>query len=141
MKIDKKYQQSCGNIASCVENGRKFTLENAKDFFKIHLEALNVSVKHCDYYFYKEGEIEIFVELKGANTEDAFEQLESSLNTYSQNFKNKYAFVIAKNSLPRTNTILQKYEKKMKAKGVSFKQKTDQLICKYESEKQKISIQ
>lgn len=134
-EIKDVHKNSCGSIATCKENGREFVLKNANDFYKVRIDNGVVpkgeEPKCCDYYFFKEDEIEIFVELKGRNTEDAFSQLEQSINDFSYGYPKKYAFVISLNGLPKTNTKLQNFENKMKRKKVDFKQKTNRLECSY----------
>ncbi|VDH06024.1 hypothetical protein [Bergeyella zoohelcum] len=144
MKIEERHKQKCSSTAICQENNIKFILNNANGFIKVQLDGGVIpkgkEPKCCDFYFYKENEIEIFVELKGVDVTKSFNQLESSFNHFAQKFPKIHAFSIVKGSLPKTNTKLQKFETKMKKKNVDFKQKTNLLITEYVDDKKDIII-
>ncbi|AEK24449.1 hypothetical protein [Capnocytophaga canimorsus] len=140
MKIDAQYIKDCHTKEVCSENRRTFELHNAQDFKKVHLEILSISHSRCDYFLFKENEIELFVELKGGNVEESFKQLEESIKYFSNKYPKIYAIVVAKNSFPTTNPLIQKIEKKFRKKGVVFKQKTNSLKCKYDKVKRDIKF-
>ncbi|MDO4726001.1 MAG: hypothetical protein Q4A56_02100 [Porphyromonadaceae bacterium] len=128
------HKNICGNIATCKENGRVFVLKKANDFYKVRIDNDVVpkgeEPRCCDYYFFKEDEIEIFVELKGRNTEDAFSQLEQSINDFSYGYPKKYAFIISAKS-PKMTTEIQKYMNLFKKRQFDLKIKTNRLECSY----------
>ena len=39
MEIDDKYKKQCGKIATCEENKKKFTLNNATGFVKVQIDG------------------------------------------------------------------------------------------------------
>lgn len=144
MEIKEEHKETCGNIATCEENRREFILKNAKDFIKVTLDGGVIpkgqKPECCDFYFYKEDEIEIFVELKGKDVSKSLSQLEESISLFSKKYQRRYAFSVVKASLPSTNTRIQIFEKKMKKQKINFTQKTNKLECIYIVRNKEIKI-
>lgn len=144
MEIKEGYKETCGSIATCEENQRKFILNNANDFSKVKLDGGVIpegqKPECCDFYFYKEDEIEIFVELKGKDVSKSLSQLETSITHFSKKYQRRYAFSVVKSSLPRTDTRLQTFESKMKKENINFTQKTNRLECTYITDSKTIKI-
>lgn len=144
MEIKEEHKETCGSIATCGENQRKFILNNANDFIKVKLDGGVIpegqKTECCDFYFYKEDEIEIFVELKGKDVPKSLSQLEESISLFSKKYQRRYAFSVVKSSLPRTDTRLQTFESKMKKQKINFTQKTGKLQCIYERRDKEIKI-
>lgn len=136
-EIKDAHKESCKAIATCEENRKKFVLNNATDFYKVQIDGGVVpegeEPKCCDYYFFKDDEIEIFVELKGSDVKKAFLQIEQSIKDFSYKYPKKYAFVIS-SKMP-TSTDVQKAMEKFKRsnKDVLLKVKTNKLECFYNS--------
>lgn len=144
MEIKEEHKETCGSIATCGENQRKFILNNANDFIKVKLDGGVIpegqKPECCDFYFYKEDEIEIFVELKGKDVSKSLSQLEKSISLFSKKYQRRYAFSVVKASLPSTNTGIQIFEKKMKKQNINFTQKTNRLECTYITDSKTIKI-
>lgn len=144
MEIREEHKETCGSIATCGENRREFILKNANDFIKVRLDGGVIpegqKPECCDFYFYKENEIEIFVELKGKDVSKSLSQLETSIAHFSKKYQRRYAFSVVKSSLPRTDTRLQTFESKMKKQKINFTQKTSKLECIYERRDKEIKI-
>lgn len=142
MEIENKHKELCGKIATCEENNRKFTLNNADDFIKVQIDG-NIfpqsdKTTRCDYLFYKEKEsqrqIEIFVELKGIDVAKAIKQLESSLQMLATS-NTKYAFAIPTNVSTAITATIQKKEKEFRDKWKTIlKVKAKSLQCNYNSQ-------
>lgn len=141
-EIKDVHKNSCGSIATCKENGREFILKNANDFYKVRIDNGVVpkgeEPKCCDYYFFKEDEIEIFVELKGSDVKRAFLQIEQSIKDFSYKYPKNYAFVIS-SKMPKSTDEQRAMDKfKKNNKNVSLRVKTNKLECSYNSDSKDI---
>lgn len=144
MKIKEEHKQKCGSIGTCEENRRVFVLNNANDFYKVQIDGGVIprgkEPKCCDYYFFKEKEIEIFVELKGSDVKNAFLQIEQSIKNFSYKYPQKYAVIIS-SKVPKCTSEQRAMENFRKSNNnVKLKVKTKQLECEYILEKQDIKF-
>jgi hypothetical protein len=140
MEIDDKYKKQCGSIAICLENGKKFTLNNATTFLKVQIDGdvlpLNDKATRCDFLLFKEENskrlIEIFVELKGTDVPKALEQLEGSIQMFGKS-SNQYAMAVVTKMIPMT-AIQRKINDLTKKKKVKLHIKVKSLQCDYNSQ-------
>ncbi|MEN2799303.1 hypothetical protein [Capnocytophaga sputigena] len=140
MEIDDKYKKQCGSIAVCLENGKKFTLNNATTFLKVQIDGdvlpLNDKATRCDFLLFKEENskrlIEIFVELKGTDVPKALEQLEGSIQMFGKS-SNQYAMAVVTKMIV-TTTIQRRMDNLIKKKKVKLHIKTKSLQCDYNSQ-------
>ena len=140
MEIDDKYKKQCGSIAICLENGKKFTLNNATTFLKVQIDGdvlpLNDKATRCDFLLFKEENskrlIEIFVELKGTDVPKALEQLEGSIQMFGKS-SNQYAMAVVTKMIPMT-AIQRKINDLTKKKKVKVHIKVKSLQCDYNSQ-------
>ena len=140
MEIDDKYKKQCGSIAICLENGKKFTLNNATTFLKVQIDggvlSLNDKATRCDFLLFKEENlkrlIEIFVELKGTDVPKALEQLEGSIQMFGKS-SNQYAMAVVTKMIPMT-AIQRKINDLTKKKKVKLHIKVKSLQCDYNSQ-------
>ena len=140
MEIDDKYKKQCGSIAICLENGKKFTLNNATTFLKVQIDGdvlpLNDKATRCDFLLFKEENskrlIEIFVELKGTDVPKALEQLEGSIQMFGKS-SNQYAMAVVTKMIPNT-AIQRKINDLTKKKKVKLHIKVKSLQCDYNSQ-------
>ena len=137
MEIDDKYKKQCGSIAVCLENGKKFTLNNATTFLKVQIDVdilpLNDKATRCDFLLFKEEKskrlIEIFVELKGTDVPKALEQLEGSIQMFGKS-SNQYAMAVVTKMIS-TTAIQRKIKDLTKKKKVKLHIKVKSLQCDY----------
>ncbi|WP_314286158.1 hypothetical protein [Capnocytophaga sputigena] len=137
MEIDDKYKKQCGSIAVCLENGKKFTLNNATTFLKVQIDGdilpLNDKATRCDFLLFKEEKskrlIEIFVELKGTDVPKALEQLEGSIQMFGKS-SNQYAMAVVTKMIS-TTAIQRKIKDLTKKKKVKLHIKVKSLQCDY----------
>lgn len=140
MEIDDKYKKQCGKIATCEENKKKFTLNNAADFIKVQIDGdvllSNDKTTRCDFLFYKEENlkrlIEIFVELKGIDVLKALEQLENSIQMFAKS-SNQYAMAVVTKMIV-TTAIQRKMDDLTKKKKVKLHIKVKSLQCDYNTQ-------
>ena len=140
MEIDDKYKKQCGKIATCEENKKKFTLNNAADFIKVQIDGdillSNDKTTRCDFLFYKEENlkrlIEIFVELKGIDILKALEQLENSIQMFAKS-SNQYAMAVVTKMIV-TTAIQRKMDDLTKKKKVKLHIKVKSLQCDYNTQ-------
>ena len=137
MEIDDKYKKQCGSIAVCLENGKKFTLNNATTFLKVQIDGdilpLNDKATRCAFLLFKEEKskrlIEIFVELKGTDVPKALEQLEGSIQMFGKS-SNQYAMAVVTKMIS-TTAIQRKIKDLTKKKKVKLHIKVKSLQCDY----------
>ena len=137
MEIDDKYKKQCGSIAVCLENGKKFTLNNATTFLKVQIDGdilpLNDKATRCDFLLFKEEKskrlIKIFVELKGTDVPKALEQLEGSIQMFGKS-SNQYAMAVVTKMIS-TTAIQRKIKDLTKKKKVKLHIKVKSLQCDY----------
>lgn len=140
MEIDDKYKKQCGKIATCEENKKKFTLNNATGFVKVQIDggvlSLNDKATRCDFLLFKEENlkrlIEIFVELKGIDVLKALEQLEGSIQMFAKS-SNQYAMVVVTKMIPNT-AIQRKIDDWAKKKKIKLRIKVKSLQCDYNAQ-------
>lgn len=140
MEIDDKYKKQCGKIATCEENKKKFTLNNATGFVKVQIDggvlSLNDKATRCDFLLFKEENlkrlIEIFVELKGIDVLKALEQLEGSIQMFAKS-SNQYAMVVVTKMIPNT-AIQRKIDDLAKKKKIKLYIKVKSLQCDYNAQ-------
>ena len=140
MEIDDKYKKQCGKIATCEENKKKFTLNNATGFVKVQIDggvlSLNDKATRCDFLLFKEENlkrlIEIFVELKGIDVLKALEQLEGSIQMFAKS-SNKYAMAVVTKMIV-TTAIQRKINDLTKKKKVKLHIKVKSLQCDYNAQ-------
>lgn len=140
MEIDDKYKKQCGSIAVCLENGKKFTLNNATTFLKVQIDGdilpLNDKATRCDFLLFKEENskrlIEIFVELKGTDVPKALEQLEGSIQMFGKS-SNQYAMAVVTKMIS-TTAIQRKIKDLTKKKKVKLHIKVKSLQCDYNAQ-------
>ena len=140
MEIDDKYKKQCGSIAICLENGKKFTLNNATTFLKVQIDGdvlpLNDKATRCDFLLFKEENskrlIEKFVEIKGTDVPKALEQLEGSIQMFGKS-SNQYAMAVVTKMIPMT-AIQRKINDLTKKKKVKLHIKVKSLQCDYNSQ-------
>ena len=140
MEIDDKYKKQCGKIATCEENKKKFTLNNATGFVKVQIDggvlSLNDKANRCDFLFNKEENlkrlIEIFVELKGIDVLKALEQLEGSIQMFAKS-SNQYAMAVVTKMIV-TTAIQRKINDLTKKKKVKLHIKVKSLQCDYNAQ-------
>ncbi|MBO1883176.1 hypothetical protein J4N46_01750 [Capnocytophaga sp. Marseille-Q4570] len=140
MEIDDKYKKQCGKIATCEENKKKFTLNNATGFVKVQIDggvlSLNDKATRCDFLLFKEENlkrlIEIFVELKGIDVLKALEQLEGSIQMFAKS-SNQYAMAVVTKMIP-TTAIQRKINDLTKKKKVKLHIKVKSLQCDYNAQ-------
>lgn len=140
MEIDDKYKKQCGKIATCEENKKKFTLNNATGFVKVQIDggvlSLNDKATRCDFLLFKEVKlkrlIEIFVELKGIDVLKALEQLEGSIQMFAKS-SNQYAMVVVTKMIPNT-AIQRKIDDWAKKKKIKLRIKVKSLQCDYNAQ-------
>lgn len=140
MEIDDKYKKQCGKIATCEENKKKFTLNNAADFIKVQIDGdvllSNDKTTRCDFLFYKEENlkrlIEIFVELKGIDVLKALEQLENSIQMFAKS-SNQYTMAVVTKMIV-TTAIQRKMDDLTKKKKVKLHIKVKSLQCDYNTQ-------
>lgn len=140
MEIDDKYKKQCGKIATCEENKKKFTLNNATGFVKVQIDggvlSLNDKATRCDFLFNKEENlkrlIEIFVELKGIDVLKALEQLEGSIQMFAKS-SNQYAMAVVTKMIV-TTAIQRKINDLTKKKKVKLHIKVKSLQCDYNAQ-------
>lgn len=140
MEIDDKYKKQCGKIATCEENKKKFTLNNATGFVKVQIDggvlSLNDKATRCDFLLFKEENlkrlIEIFVELKGIDVLKALEQLEGSIQMFAKS-SNQYAMAVVTKMIV-TTAIQRKINDLTKKKKVKLHIKVKSLQCDYNAQ-------
>lgn len=140
MEIDDKYKKQCGKIATCEENKKKFTLNNATGFVKVQIDggvlSLNDKATRCDFLLFREENlkrlIEIFVELKGIDVLKALEQLEGSIQMFAKS-SNQYAMAVVTKMIP-TTAIQRKINDLTKKKKVKLHIKVKSLQCDYNAQ-------
>ena len=140
MEIDDKYKKQCGKIATCEENKKKFTVNNAIGFVKVQIDggvlSLNDEATRCDFLLFKEENlkrlIEIFVELKGIDVLKALEQLEGSIQMFAKS-SNQYAMAVVTKMIA-TTAIQRKINDLTKKKKVKLHIKVKSLQCDYNAQ-------
>ena len=125
----------------CDENNKVFYLETMDaSFAKIKIDGgveQNTTNPKCDYIIIKQvaENIEIFVELKGKNIQDAYEQIIASHNRYAntnQNVKH-YAAIVTSFITPKTRVKLATIKSELKKKRLKPLIKNKVLKVKYNS--------
>lgn len=146
MEIDDKYKKQCGKIATCEENKKKFTLNNATSFVKVQIDggvlSLNDKATRCDFLLFKEENlkrlIEIFVELKGIDVLKALEQLEGSIQMFAKS-SNQYAMAVVTKMIV-TTAIQRKINDLTKKKKVKLHIKVKSLQCDYNAQTNTLDV-
>lgn len=146
MEIDDKYKKQCGKIATCEENKKKFTLNNATGFVKVQIDggvlSLNDKATRCDFLLFKEENlkrlIEIFVELKGIDVLKALEQLEGSIQMFAKS-SNQYAMAVVTKMIA-TTAIQRKINDLTKKKKVKLHIKVKSLQCDYNAQTNTLDV-
>jgi hypothetical protein len=146
MEIDDKYKKQCGKIATCEENKKKFTLNNATGFVKVQIDggvlSLNDKATRCDFLLFKEENlkrlIEIFVELKGIDVLKALEQLEGSIQMFAKS-SNQYAMAVVTKMIV-TTAIQRKINDLTKKKKVKLHIKVKSLQCDYNAQTNTLDV-
>ena len=146
MEIDDKYKKQCGKIATCEENKKKFTLNNATGFVKVQIDggvlSLNDKATRCDFLLFKEENlkrlIEIFVELKGIDVLKALEQLEGSIQMFAKS-NNQYAMAVVTKMIA-TTAIQRKINDLTKKKKVKLHIKVKSLQCDYNAQTNTLDV-
>lgn len=132
-------QYNPNSTLNCVENNKKFELEtNSASFVRVKIDGgveQNTSNKKCDYLIIKEiaEDIEIFVELKGKQIQDAYEQIiESYANYANQNINVKhYAIIVTSHISPNERTTLQNIKTRLSNQNITLLSKNKIVKTKY----------
>ena len=123
---------------NCAENNKKFELKtNSVSFARVKIDGgveQNTSNKKCYYLIIKETEdIEIFVELKGKNIQNAYEQIIQSYARYANQNANvkHYAIIVTSHISPNERTTLQNIKARLSNQNITPFSKNEIVKTKY----------
>lgn len=131
-------QYNPNSTLNCAENNKKFELKtNSVSFARVKIDGgveQNTSNKKCDYLIIKETEdIEIFVELKGKNIQNAYEQIIQSYARYANQNANvkHYAIIVTSHISPNERTTLQNIKARLSNQNITPFSKNEIVKTKY----------
>ena len=131
-------QYNPNSTLNCAENNKKFELKNnSVSFVRVKIDGgveQNTSNKKCDYLIIKETEdIEIFVELKGENIQNAYKQIIQSYARYANQNANvkHYAIIVTSHISPNERTTLQNIKARLSNQNITPFSKNEIVKTKY----------
>lgn len=132
-------QYNPNSTLNCAENNKKFELKtNSVSFVRVKIDGgveQNTSNKKCDYLIIKEiaEDIEIFVELKGENIQNAYKQIIQSYARYANQNANvkHYAIIVTSHISPNERTTLQNIKARLSNQNITPFSKNEIVKTKY----------